>query len=69
VSHSNGVVTNLRNKLVSEFEDSPLDDDENSVGGLNRTPHLVKPSMMVTMFPILGYCFLSMVNLNPSLGI
>jgi hypothetical protein len=69
VTHSNGVVTNLRNKLVFESKDYPLDDDEGGVGGLNCTPHLVKPLVMVTIFPILGCCSPSMVNLKPSLGI
>jgi len=67
--HCNGVVTNLTNKLVYEYEDSSLDDDEGGVGGLNCTPHLVKPLVIVTIFRILGCCSPSMVNLSPSLGI
>jgi hypothetical protein len=38
MSHNSGGVTNLRKKFVSKFEESPLEDDEGGVGGLNRTP-------------------------------
>ncbi len=41
MSHDNGVNTTLGDEPISK--DSFLDVDENSVGGLNRTPSLVKP--------------------------
>jgi hypothetical protein len=43
MSHISGVVTSLGDKLVSKYEESPLDDNEGGVGGLNYTPCLVKP--------------------------
>jgi hypothetical protein len=42
MSHNNGLVTNLGDKLVFKFEKSPQDDNEGGVGGLNYTPCLVK---------------------------
>ncbi len=47
--HNSGRVTNLREKYVSKFEQSPKDDDEGGVGGLNHTPHLVKPLVIVSL--------------------
>jgi hypothetical protein len=47
MSHNNGGVTNFRKKFVLKYEESPIDDDEGGVGGLNYTPCLVKP--LVTM--------------------
>jgi hypothetical protein len=51
--HNNGEMTNLGDKLVFEFEECPQYDNEGGVGGLNCTPHLVKPLMILTLFPIL----------------
>jgi hypothetical protein len=62
MSHNNGGVTNLRGILVLEFEESPLDDDEGAVGGLNRTLHLMKP--LITMSLSLESCVTSMMNLK-----
>ncbi len=53
VSHNNSMVTNLGAKPMFESKDFPPDDDEGGVGSLNYSPCLVKPSMMVAMFPIL----------------
>ncbi len=47
------MVTNLGAKPMFESKDFPPDDDEGGVGSLNYSPCLVKPSMMVAMFPIL----------------
>jgi len=47
----------------------PPNDDENGVGGLNYTPHLVKPLMIVTMCHVLGSYALFIMNLNLNLGI
>jgi hypothetical protein len=66
MSHSKGVVTNLGNESISKFENSSPNDDEGV--GLNHT-HVLKPLAMVTLFYIFGSCALSMVNLNPNLGV
>jgi len=47
--HNNGGVINCREKYVSKFEQSPIDDDEGGVGGLNHTPHLVKPLVIMSL--------------------
>ncbi len=39
MAHNSGEVTNLGEKFVSKFEESPPDDDEGGVGGLKYTPH------------------------------
>jgi hypothetical protein len=51
MSHNSGGVTNLKETLVSKSKESPLDDDEGGVGGLNYTPRLMKP--LVTSSPIM----------------
>jgi hypothetical protein len=63
MSHNSGGVTNLGKKFVSKFEESPLEDDEGGVGGLNRTLHLVKS--LVTVSLSLESCVISMMNLKP----
>ncbi len=42
MSHNSGGVTNMGEKYVSKFEESPPYDDEGGVGGLNHNPHLAK---------------------------
>jgi hypothetical protein len=54
MSHNNNEVIDLGEKSILEFEDSLLDDDEGDVGGLNHTPSLVKPLVMVILFLVLG---------------
>jgi hypothetical protein len=63
MSHNNGGVTNLGEIFVSEFKESPLDDGEGGVGGLNYTPRLVKPLMIVSLS--LESCVTSMMNPKP----
>jgi hypothetical protein len=65
MSHNNGVVTNLRGELVSEFKESYLNDNESGVGGLiTCIPHLVKPMVIVTIYPISRSCGRSIMNRN-----
>jgi hypothetical protein len=47
----------------------PPDDDEGGVGGLNHTPHLVKPLVMMTMFHVLKSCTPFVLILNVNLGV
>jgi len=47
--HNNGGVTNLGKKSISKSKESPPDDDESGVGGLNRTLHLVKPLIIMSL--------------------
>ncbi len=61
--HNSGGVTNLREKYVSKFEQSPKDDDEGGVGGLNCTPCLVKPLVIVSLS--FELCVTSVMNLKP----
>jgi hypothetical protein len=67
MSHNNGVITTFGDEPI--FEDSFLDDDEGDVGGLNRTPSLVKPLVIVTMSLVPKSYVTSMVNINSNLGI
>jgi hypothetical protein len=48
---------------------SPPNDDEGGVGGLNHTPHLVKPLVMMTMFYVLKSCTPFVLILNVNLGV
>jgi hypothetical protein len=50
MSHNSGGVTNLGKKNISKFEESPPNDDEGGVGGLNYTHRLLKP--LITSSPI-----------------
>ncbi len=63
MSHNSGGLTNLGEKSILEFEESPPNDDEGGVGGLNHTPHLVKP--LITIFVSLESCVISMMNHKP----
>jgi hypothetical protein len=45
------------------------DDDEGGVGGLNHTPHWVKPLVMVTMFHVFRFYILFMLIINVNLGV
>jgi hypothetical protein len=57
--HNNGVLINLRENSRSKYEGSPpLDVVEGGASGLNYTPCLVKPLVMVTLFHVLGSCSL-----------
>jgi hypothetical protein len=67
ISHNSGGVTTLGEKIIFKSEESPLDDDESGVGGLNRTPCLVKP--LVTVSLSFKSYVTSMMNTNPNLGI
>ncbi len=49
--------------FVSKFEESPPDDDEGGLGGLNCTFCLVKP--LVTMSLSLESCVTSVMNPKP----
>ncbi len=63
MSHNNGEMTNLGGKYVSKFEQSPPNDDEGGVGGLNHTPHLMKP--LVTMSMFFESCVICVMNPKP----
>jgi hypothetical protein len=39
----------LEKKYVSKFKQSPINDDEGGVGGMNCAPHLVKPLVIVSL--------------------
>jgi hypothetical protein len=56
-------VTKLGEKSISESKESPLDDDEGGVGGLNCTLRLVKP--LVTISLSLESCVTFVMNLKP----
>jgi hypothetical protein len=56
MSHNNSGVIDLGENSILEFEDSPPNDDESGVGGLNHTPYLVKPLVMIILFLVLGSC-------------
>jgi hypothetical protein len=59
------VVIILGGELVSKFKESYLNDNENGVGiWVTCTPHLVKPLVIVIMFPISRSCARSKMNLN-----
>jgi len=49
MSHNNGGVTNLGEKIISKSKKSPPDDDEGGVGGLNYTPRMTKSLVIVSM--------------------
>ncbi len=53
---NNEVVTNLGNEFVFEFEVCHPNEDVGGVGGLNYTPHLVKPLVFLTISLILKSC-------------
>jgi len=57
----------LEKKFFQKFEESPLDDDEGGVGGVNRTLCLVKP--LITMSMPFESCVTSVMNPNPDLDI
>ncbi len=61
------MITTLGDEPISK--DSFLDDDEDDVGGLNQTPSLVKPLVIVTMSLVLKSYVTFVVNLNSNLGI
>ncbi len=63
MSHNSGGVTNLGEKFVLESEQSPPNDNEGGVGGLNHTPRLMKP--LVTMSMSFESCVTSVMNLKP----
>jgi hypothetical protein len=56
MSNNNEVVTNLGNEFVSEFEMCHPNENVGGAGGLNYTPHSVKPLMFFTISPILKPC-------------
>jgi hypothetical protein len=53
---NNEVVTNLGNEFVFEFDVCHPNENVGGAGGLNYTPHLVKPLMFFTISPILKPC-------------
>jgi len=60
--HNNGGVTNLREKSIFESKKNLAYDDESGVGGLNRTPHLMKPLVLVSLS--LEFCVTFVMNLK-----
>jgi hypothetical protein len=66
MSHNNGVVIKFGGELEFEYEEFPSNDDEGGVGGLNCTPCLMKP--LVIMFPSLEFCVIFVMNCKPYLG-
>ncbi len=67
MSHNNGVMTTFGDELISK--DSFSDDDEGGTCGLNHTPSLVKPLVIVTMSLVTKSYVISVVNIDSSLGI
>lgn len=67
ISHNNAVMNTFNDEPI--FEDSFLNDDEGGVGGLNHTPSLVKPLVIVTMFLVPKSYVTFVVNVNSNLGI
>jgi hypothetical protein len=65
MSHNSGGVIKLGEISISKSEKSPPNDDEGGVGGLNRTPHLVKPLVTVSMS--FESCVTFVMNFNPNL--
>ncbi len=63
MSHNNGEMKNLGEKYVSKSKQSPINDDEGGVGGLNHTLRLMKP--LVTMSMFFESCATSMMNPKP----
>jgi hypothetical protein len=63
MSHKSNGVTNLGENFVSKFKEFPPYDDEGGVGGLIRTPRLVKP--LITLSLSFESCVTSMMNLKP----
>lgn len=53
---NNEMVTNHGNEFVLEFEVCHPNEDVGDVGGLNYTPHLVKPLVFFTVSLILKPC-------------
>jgi hypothetical protein len=62
MSHNNGGMTNFGEKNVLEFKESPLNDDAGGVGGLNCTPYLMKPLIIVSIS--LESCVTFVMNLK-----
>jgi hypothetical protein len=63
MSHNSSGLTNVGEKIVAKSKESPPYDDEGCVGGLNRTLHLVKP--LVTLSLSFESCVTFMMNLKP----
>jgi hypothetical protein len=61
--HNIGGVINLGEIFILEFEKFPPNDDEGGVGGLNYTPSMVKP--LVIMSLSLESCVTFVTNLKP----
>jgi len=68
MSHNSGGLTDLKEKCFKIWKLFP-NDDKGGVGGLNCTPCLVKPLVMVILSLSLDHVPPSMVNLNLNLGI
>ncbi len=49
MSHNSGVVIKLGGELGFKYEEFPPNDDEGGVGGLNHTPCLMKPLVIMSM--------------------
>jgi hypothetical protein len=56
-------VTNVGENFVSKSKNIPPYDDEGGVGGLNCTPHLVKP--LITLSLSFESCVTIVMNLKP----
>ncbi len=69
MSQNNGVVTTFRGEIIFEFKNSPQNDETN-VHGLNNAPHmLVKPLVVIILFPIHGSYTPFVLNPNFNLGV
>jgi hypothetical protein len=51
MSHNNGEMINFGEQFILDFEESPPNDDEGGVGGLNCIPRLVKPLVIMSFVP------------------
>jgi len=63
MSHNSNVVIKFSGELGSKYKESPPNDDEGGVGGLNNTPYLMKP--LVIMSLSLESYVTSMMNQKP----
>ncbi len=63
MSHDSGGVANPREKSISKFEKSLLDDNEGDVGGLNYTLWVMKP--LITMSLYFESCVTFVMNPKP----
>jgi hypothetical protein len=63
--HNSNAMIKLDGALVFEFEESPQNEIDGRVGGLNLTPHQVNQLVPFKMSLVIKFCVTSMVTPNP----